>query len=216
MWENEAEHMSKLVAVAYHPVNDSTEEIWERFSWPCLFCGFLWYMYKGMWGWGIIALILAISTFGISWLIFPFFANGQYAEALLERGYLNETQWNERNPNSRLAHGTEVKPHLTPSVADELVKLAALKTQGVLTDEEFNTQKLRVLYQGTASDEEDDALTRTPVSDQSSQGGDSPAGFIKCPECLHRNRHDATKCRSCGYRFPTRENSSAKEKKRRL
>src|SRR6185295_1345825 len=110
--------MSKLVAEAYHPVNHSTEEIWEGFSWPCLFCGFLWYMYKGMWGWGIIALILAVSTFGISWLIFPFFANGQYAKALLERGYLNEAQWNEINRTSRGAQRPVIKPHLTPSVAD--------------------------------------------------------------------------------------------------
>lgn len=137
--------MSKLVAKAYHPINDSTEEIWEGFSWPCLFCGFLWYMYKSMWGWGIIALILAAATFGISWLIFPFFANAQYAKALLERGYLNETQWNERNQTSRGANRQDVKSHAASSVADELAKLAALKAQGVLSDEEFNKQKLKIL-----------------------------------------------------------------------
>src|SRR4030066_254981 len=124
--------MSKQVAKAYHPVNDSTEEIWEGFSWPCLFCGFLWYMYKGMWGWGIIALILAVCTFGISWLIFPFFANAQYAKSLLERGYLNEAQWNERKQTSRMANKPDVKSYTTSSVADELAKLAALKAQGVL------------------------------------------------------------------------------------
>ena len=68
--------MSTFAGQAYHPVNGSTEDIWEGFSWPCLFCGFLWYMYKGMWGWGIIALILAFITFGISWLIFPFLPTG--------------------------------------------------------------------------------------------------------------------------------------------
>ena len=121
--------MSQLVGKAYHPVNGSTEEIWEGFSWPCLSCGFLWYMYKGMWGWGIIALILAFGTFGISWLIFPFFANGQYAKSLLERGYLNEDQWNER---TRGASKPDSKSHAASSVADELAKLAALKAQGVL------------------------------------------------------------------------------------
>lgn len=169
-------------------------------------------MYKGMWGWGIIALILAFATFGISWLIFPFFANGQYAKALLERGYLNEAHWSERNRKSRGTHRAAVKQHLTPSVADELVKLAALKTQGVLTDEEFNTQKLRVLSQGTARDEGNDALT-TPVSDRSSQGLE---GFKKCPECLHRNRDDATKCTACDYKFPRQKTSSTKDRKRGL
>lgn len=137
--------MSKLVGKAYHPVNDSTEEIWEGFSWPCLFCGFLWYMYKGMWGWGIIALALAFMTFGISWLFFPFFANAQYAKSLLERGYLNEIQWNERKQGSKRTNRQDLKSHAASSVADELTKLAALKAQGLLSDEEFSKQKAKLL-----------------------------------------------------------------------
>ena len=137
--------MSKLVAKAYQPVNDSTEEIWQGFSWPCLYCGFLWYMYKGMWGWGIIALILAFATFGVSWLIFPFFANAQYAQSLLKNGYLNEAQWNERKQLSIWANRQEAKSYTASYVADELAKLAALKTQGLLSDEEFNKQKLKLL-----------------------------------------------------------------------
>jgi hypothetical protein len=31
------------------------------------------------------------------------------------------------------------------SIADELVKLAALRDQGILSEEEFNTQKARLL-----------------------------------------------------------------------
>lgn len=137
--------MSTFAGQAYHPVNGSTEDIWEGFSWPCLFCGFLWYMYKGMWGWGIIALILAFITFGISWLIFPFFANGQYAKALLERGYLNEHQWHERARAIWGDNTPALKSNAVSLVADELTKLAALKAQGVLTEEEFNKQKLKLL-----------------------------------------------------------------------
>ena len=137
--------MSTFAGQAYHPVNGSTEDIWEGFSWPCLFCGFLWYMYKGMWGWGLIALILAFVTFGVSWLIFPFFANGQYAKALLERGYLNEHQWHERARAIWGDNMPDLKSNAVSSVADELTKLAALKAQGVLTEEEFNKQKLKLL-----------------------------------------------------------------------
>ena len=137
--------MSTFAGQAYHPVNGSTEDIWEGFSWPCLFCGFLWYMYKGMWGWGIIALVLAFITFGVSWLIFPFFANGQYAKALLERGYLNEHQWHERARAIWGDNMPDLKSNAVSSVADELTKLAALKAQGVLTEEEFNKQKLKLL-----------------------------------------------------------------------
>lgn len=137
--------MSKLVAKAYHPINDSTEDIWEGFSWPCLFCGFIWFMYKSMWGWGVIALILAFASFGISWLIFPFYANALYAKALLDRGYLNEAQRNERKRANQSGSRQEFRSPTTSSTADELAKLVALKAQGVLSDEEFTKQKLKLL-----------------------------------------------------------------------
>lgn len=47
------------------------------------------------------------------------------------------------------------------------------------------------------------------------EGGHAPEGFKKCPECLHGNRNDANKCRSCGYTFPRQETSSGKNWKRR-
>ena len=137
--------MSTLAAKAYHPVNGSVEDIWEGFSWPCLACGFLWYMYKGMWGWGIIALLLALATFGFSWLIFPFFANEQYARHLLKQGYLNEDQWRKSQKPSKIAGEPSFNAQANSSVADELAKLAALKAQGLLSDEEFNKQKLKLL-----------------------------------------------------------------------
>jgi hypothetical protein len=75
--------LSTLATRAYHPINGSVEEIWEGFSWPCLFCGFLWYMYKGMWGWGIITLSLAFLSFWSLVIDIPFFANEQYARVRL-------------------------------------------------------------------------------------------------------------------------------------
>ena len=137
--------MSTLAGNAYHPINGSTEKIWEGFSWPCLFFGCFWCIYKGMWRWGIITFILAFCSFGISWLIFPFFANEYYAKSLLERGYLSEDQWNERTRASRGTNKPDSNSHAASSVADELAKLAALKAQGVLTDEEFNREKRQIL-----------------------------------------------------------------------
>src|SRR5438128_12276798 len=94
--------------------------------------------------WGVMAAILSFSTMGISWLIFPFFANGQHAKFLLKQGYLNEKQLKEREQGipSRAAASTRQQ---VSSVADELSKLAALKTQGVLTDDEFNSEKQKLL-----------------------------------------------------------------------
>jgi hypothetical protein len=136
--------MSSSAGKAYHPANGAIEEIWEGFSWPCLFFGFIWYIYKGMWGWGVIALILAFVTLGLSWLVFPFFANEQHAKSLLKRGYLNEKQWNERKQSGSNSVASESKP-TTSNIADELAKLAALKEQGVLSDEEFTKQKTKLL-----------------------------------------------------------------------
>jgi len=133
--------MAVLVAKAYNPTNGSVEEIYEGFSWSCLLFGFLWYIYKGMWGWGLISFILAIATYGFSWLIFPFFANGQHAESLLKQGYLNEKQWKEKKDNNNQVNNQ----NNNSSVADELSKLVALKEQGILTDEEFLIQKDKLL-----------------------------------------------------------------------
>ena len=136
--------MSSIAGKAYHPVNGDVEEIWEGFSWPCLFLGFIWYIYKGMWGWGVIALILAFMTGGISWFLFPFFANEQHAKSLLKRGYLNEGQWNERKQSGWNVVNSEL-PQATSHIADELAKLASLKEQGVLSVEEFTKQKNKLL-----------------------------------------------------------------------
>ena len=137
--------MSTLAAKAYNPTNGAVEEIWEGFSWPCLFLGFIWYIYKGMWGWGLIAFILAVFTWGLSWLVFPFFANEQHAKSLLKQGYLNEEQWNDKKKAGQQKSNTASYNLTTSSVSDELSKLAALREQGVLTDEEFSVQKRKLL-----------------------------------------------------------------------
>lgn len=82
--------MSRPVGKLYHPVNKYPVDIYEGFSWPCLVFGFLWYWYKGMVLWGIIALGAALLTVSLSSLIFPFFANKQHVDYLRKQGYLSE------------------------------------------------------------------------------------------------------------------------------
>ena len=138
--------MAKLVGKAYNPVNGATEEIWEGFSWPCLLLDFFWFIYKGMWGWALISLILAVATVGFSWVVFPFFANSLFANYLLKQGYLNEEQWKERQQaRTRAASPTSTQNRADTSVADELSKLARLKEQGFLTADEFDRQKSKLL-----------------------------------------------------------------------
>jgi hypothetical protein len=80
--------MSKQVGTMKHPIGNHTEPIFEGFSWPCFFFGGFWYLAKGMVAWGIIGLMVALVTYGFSWLVFPFFANKQYQEFLGKKGYI--------------------------------------------------------------------------------------------------------------------------------
>ena len=79
----------------YHPINSHPVPIYTGFSWPNLFFGVFWFMFKSMWGWAIISFLLSWMTFGFSNLIFPFFANGLHQNYLLKLGYLGH----EKNEN---------------------------------------------------------------------------------------------------------------------
>jgi hypothetical protein len=138
--------MSSLAGYAIHPVNKSREPIYEGFSWPCLGFGCFWFIYKGMWGWGIISFAIAFVSFGLSWLVFPFFANEQYAKSLVAKGYLNEAQAKEQDRRTQQMSSSGAATSAPPlSVADELGKLANLRSAGVLTEQEFESQKARLL-----------------------------------------------------------------------
>lgn len=52
-----------------------------------------------MWYWAATSIVASIMTWGLAWLIFPFFANKQYARYLISKGYLTEAQWKKRETN---------------------------------------------------------------------------------------------------------------------
>lgn len=92
--------MSKEIGKLYHPVNKYPVEIYEGFSWPCLLFGCFWYLYKGMVLWAVISFFVAASTFGLSWFVFPFFANKQHVDYLRKQGYLTEEQGKSESAGS--------------------------------------------------------------------------------------------------------------------
>lgn len=170
--------MSTIVGKVYHPVNGAGEEIWKGFSWPCLFLGFIWYIYKGMWGWGVISLILAFSTMGISWLIFPFFANEQHAKSLLKRGYLNQKQWNEKkDAGSPMEYVSDVSDTKKCPVCAEIIKLEAIKCR--FCGEQFDPEDVARLAAQRRS--EDSFENRVLCSDGSCIGVIGPSG--RCNVC---------------------------------
>jgi hypothetical protein len=79
--------MSRYVGRVTQTESGLTASVYRGFSWPCLFFGAFWYLVKGMYGLGLLAFVLALPTFGLSWLIMPFLANRQYREHLATRGY---------------------------------------------------------------------------------------------------------------------------------
>jgi hypothetical protein len=56
-----------------------------------------------------------------------------------------EEQWNEKKQAASKLSPAAAQPQTPPSVADELAELAALKQQGVLSDEEVAIQKRKLL-----------------------------------------------------------------------
>ena len=58
-----------------NPINGYTEKAGTPWLW-CLLFGCIYFAVKGMWTHAVAAFILAWLTFGLSWLIYPFFARG--------------------------------------------------------------------------------------------------------------------------------------------
>ncbi|MDD5455693.1 MAG: DUF2628 domain-containing protein [Candidatus Margulisbacteria bacterium] len=64
------------------------KEVKLGFSWTTFFFGFLPALFRGDLKWAIIMLLLALCTFYITWLMFPFIYNKLYIKELLEKGYV--------------------------------------------------------------------------------------------------------------------------------
>ncbi len=54
--------------------------------WTLLF-GIIYFAIKGVWRHVLVGFILSICTFGISWLIYPFFAKGIIKNQYLRNGW---------------------------------------------------------------------------------------------------------------------------------
>lgn len=58
------------------------------FSWTTFFFGCFPAFIRGDIKYGLIMLLVALVTCGLSWLVFPFCYNKMHIKALLEKGYL--------------------------------------------------------------------------------------------------------------------------------
>ncbi len=132
--------MSKEYIILRHPTNGLQEQTWEGFSWPALFFGMLWQLYKGLYGHFVICLVILIITAGytapIIWVVYAFIGNDEHYNLLLKKGYLTEKQWQRKEGSV---------PTETTNIADELIKLRTLTDSGALSEEEFTNAKQKLL-----------------------------------------------------------------------
>jgi hypothetical protein len=70
-----------------NPSNWYIERVSLPFLWTLLF-GPLYFAVRGVWTHAIASLVLAVLTFGLSWLLYPFFASQIMETSYLQKGWL--------------------------------------------------------------------------------------------------------------------------------
>ena len=81
-----------MTMVFENPQNSYTEQVDKAWLW-CLLFGTFYFIYKGVWVHAAISFGMALMTSGLSWLIYPFFADKAIRKAYLQKG------WKEVNGN---------------------------------------------------------------------------------------------------------------------
>lgn len=67
--------------------NGITKKVAEGYSWKSLFFGVLYPAYRGDFKGFVIQFVLAMITFGLSWLFVPFFYNKTYLNRCVDNGW---------------------------------------------------------------------------------------------------------------------------------
>jgi cytochrome b len=113
-----------------NPSNDYVEEVSAPAFFTLLF-GCIYFAVRGVWTHAIAAFLLAIVTFGFSWLIYPFFAGQIMRTHYLRKGWEQVDQRAialESAPDSR-GHSTLGLPAIIAIAA----LIAAMLASGLLT-----------------------------------------------------------------------------------
>lgn len=70
-----------------HSTFEVTKQAPVGFSWTVFLFGFFPPLFRGDWKYGLIILLAAVFTLGLSSLVFMFIYNKLYIKSLLEEGY---------------------------------------------------------------------------------------------------------------------------------
>jgi hypothetical protein len=80
---------SQRVSRFRNPSNGYEENVGQAWLW-CLLLGPVYFAAKGIWFHAAASLLLAIGTGGISWFIYPFFANWSVRKHYFRNGWVPE------------------------------------------------------------------------------------------------------------------------------
>ena len=141
--------MSTKGEILFHSVNGTQEETWDGFSWPAFFFGIIWMLVKGLYAQAVISFIISIVTAGFAvpvlWVVYGFMGNGLHKKSLLKKGYLTENQYQQSRNSAVNSTRNQAPPKSASDSIERLTALAKLKESGALTQEEFDTQKMKLL-----------------------------------------------------------------------
>lgn len=68
------------------PISGSQVDITSAGVWTFLF-GSFYFAHRGIWSHAAISLVLAIITYGLSWIVYPFFGQGIVRQHLIAKGW---------------------------------------------------------------------------------------------------------------------------------
>lgn len=123
------------------------------FSWTSLFFGFFPPLLRGDVKWFILAMIIAVFTFGISWLILPFIYNKIYIKNLMEIGYIpadDESKEFLIKKRIMVAEQKDVRritslEEVEREISEKINKEKSLLENGVIDQETFLKRKEELL-----------------------------------------------------------------------
>lgn len=143
-----------------NPINNHIEESSDEWFPTLLFGGF-YFLSKGIWTHFLLYLLLVPLTLGIAWFVYPFYARSIVEQHYLRKGWIKESGDGKQpaaappRPAASTSEPAAQVPRVEPkiqaatqnvlSVASEIEKLASLKDKGILSEEEFQAQKKKLL-----------------------------------------------------------------------
>jgi hypothetical protein len=113
------------------------------------FFGVFWLLVKGLYGHFVVMLLLVLISYlwaaPIIWIVYGAIGNGVYKSSLLKKGYLTESQWQQRSESEPSISKNQAPGSTQKDPLEKLRELADMRDKGILTEEEFAAQKAKIL-----------------------------------------------------------------------